>query len=206
MNKHSFRGDEYGDISKITWWGGGKSISYLGGRGVIGEIWDGLNIRGGERFSVLPLSFYSDIAFNWFQTDNKLIAFCFGELHCVSTMGTFPHNIKGLSIILSLDKCHRLQPSPAPATKRKFQKMSIRDYFTILCLQMQITLLVYSSYTWHFNNYSKNSFPFWSQIKTLQLFRAISELRNLEVLNLAMCTGVTITGMCSLVKGGKHHR
>ena len=38
MHKHSFRGDEYGDISKITWWGGGKSISYLGGRGVIGEI------------------------------------------------------------------------------------------------------------------------------------------------------------------------
>ena len=39
-----------------------------------------------------------------------------------------------------------------------------------------------------------------------QLFRAISELRNVEVLNLAMCTGVTITGMSSLVKGGKNHR
>jgi len=52
----------------------------------------------------------------------------------------------------------------------------------------------------------KNSAPFRSQIKMLQLFRAISELRNLEVLNLAMCTGVTITGMSSLVKGGKNHR
>ena len=37
-------------------------------------------------------------------------------------------------------------------------------------------------------------------------FRAVSELRNLEVLNLAMCTGVTITGICSLVKGGKNSR
>ena len=36
--------------------------------------------------------------------------------------------------------------------------------------------------------------------------RAVSELRNLEVLNLAMCTGVTITGICSLVKGGKNSR
>jgi len=38
------------------------------------------------------------------------------------------------------------------------------------------------------------------------VLKAISELRNLEVLNLAMCTGVTITGMSSLVKGGKNHR
>ena len=123
------RGMSIGISQKLLGWGGGKSISYLGGRGVIGEIWDGLNIRGGERFSVLPLSFHSGIAFNWFQTDNKLIAFCLGELHCISTMGTFPHNIKGLSIILSLDKCHRLQPliavQPAPATERKFQKMSL---------------------------------------------------------------------------------
>jgi len=38
------------------------------------------------------------------------------------------------------------------------------------------------------------------------ILKAISELRNLEVLNLAMCTGVTISGICSLVKGGKNHR
>ena len=37
-------------------------------------------------------------------------------------------------------------------------------------------------------------------------FRAISELRRLKVLNLAMCTGVTLTGICSLVKSGKNTR
>ena len=36
--------------------------------------------------------------------------------------------------------------------------------------------------------------------------RAISELRRLKVLNLAMCTGVTLTGICSLVKSGKNTR
>ncbi|KAJ7386610.1 F-box protein of unknown function [Desmophyllum pertusum] len=35
------------------------------------------------------------------------------------------------------------------------------------------------------------------------VLKAISELRNLEVLNLAMCTGVTITGMCSLTQAVK---
>lgn len=117
--------------------------------------------------------------------------------------------IKDLSIILSLDRCHRLQLLVAVSFLLQKENVSknffFRDHFTILCLQMQ-TPLVYSSYTWHFNNYFQNSFPIWSQMKMLQLFRAISELRNLEVLNLAMCTGVTITGMCSLVKGGKHHR
>ncbi|KAK2554647.1 S-phase kinase-associated protein 2, partial [Acropora cervicornis] len=34
--------------------------------------------------------------------------------------------------------------------------------------------------------------------------RAISELRRLKVLNLAMCTGVTLTGISSLVKSGKN--
>lgn len=117
--------------------------------------------------------------------------------------------IKDLSIILSLDRCHRLQLLVAVSFLLQKENVSknffFRDHFTILCLQMQ-TPLVYSSYTWHFNNYFQNSFPIWSHMKMLQLFRAISELRNLEVLNLAMCTGVTITGMCSLVKGGKHHR
>ncbi|XP_015755465.1 PREDICTED: S-phase kinase-associated protein 2-like [Acropora digitifera] len=36
------------------------------------------------------------------------------------------------------------------------------------------------------------------------VLKAISELRRLKVLNLAMCTGVTLTGICSLVKSGKN--
>lgn len=137
------------------------------------------------------------------------LAYCFLFGWIISTLGKFAYNIKDLSIMLSLDRCHRLQPLMAISLLLQKENVSknffFRDHFTILCLQMQ-TPLVYSSYTWHFNNYFQNSFPIWSQIKMLQLFRAISELRNLEVLNLAMCTGVTITGMCSLVKGGKHHR
>ena len=37
-------------------------------------------------------------------------------------------------------------------------------------------------------------------------FRAISELHHLKVLNLAMCTGATLTGISSLVKSGKNTR
>ncbi|XP_074612509.1 S-phase kinase-associated protein 2-like [Acropora palmata] len=36
------------------------------------------------------------------------------------------------------------------------------------------------------------------------VLKAISELRRLKVLNLAMCTGVTLTGISSLVKSGKN--
>ncbi|XP_068675768.1 S-phase kinase-associated protein 2-like [Montipora foliosa] len=38
------------------------------------------------------------------------------------------------------------------------------------------------------------------------VLKAVSELRHLQVLNLAMCTGVTVTGICSLVKSGKNTR
>ncbi|CAH3191367.1 unnamed protein product, partial [Porites evermanni] len=42
---------------------------------------------------------------------------------------------------------------------------------------------------------------------SVRVLKAISEFRNLTVLNLAMCTGLTVTGMCSLVKsGGKNSR
>ncbi|CAH3144466.1 unnamed protein product, partial [Porites lobata] len=37
---------------------------------------------------------------------------------------------------------------------------------------------------------------------SVRILKAISEFRNLTVLNLAMCTGLTVTGMCSLVKSG----
>ncbi|PFX30755.1 S-phase kinase-associated protein 2 [Stylophora pistillata] len=63
---------------------------------------------------------------------------------------------------------------------------------TLLCLLMQSQKLTHVSLE--------------SCKVSTSILRAISELRNLEVLNLAMCTGVTITGICSLVKGGKNCR
>ncbi|RMX58774.1 hypothetical protein pdam_00010793 [Pocillopora damicornis] len=63
---------------------------------------------------------------------------------------------------------------------------------TLLCLLMQSKQLTHISLE--------------SCKVSTAILKAVSELRNLEVLNLAMCTGVTITGICSLVKGGKNSR